>query len=235
MTNHILAALSAADYARFLPHLEKAVLRKNQKLEKPNANIQTVYFFETGIAAVMSTADASQVAIGLIGCEGASGIPVMLGANSAPNAVEMLTDGTALSIGARPLQRTMVLMSEFGRLLLRYCLAFSHQASQTALSNATTTIDQRVARWVLMTHDRSETSAVHLSHEIVASMLGVRRAGVTVALKGLERRGLLKIEHGFITVLDRDRIKKVAGAFYGLPEIEYKRLVSDAWPPDPKL
>ena len=102
--------------------------------------------------------------------------------------------------------------------VLRFALAFSIQAAQTTLANAHHVIEARLARWLLMCHDRVERDVLHLTHEFLSVMLGVRRAGVTVALHMLEGQGLIKATRGRIRVIDRGGLERAAAGLYGVPE-----------------
>lgn len=230
MGNRILEALEPADYDALRHDLHPVSLKKNAVLEAPGATVKTVHFFETGVAAVMSAGGHGRVAVGLIGCEGASGIPVILGADSTPNSLEVLTDATALSISVPALQKAMASLPRFNRLLLRFCLVFDYQASQTALANATTSVKQRVARWILMAQDRMMADQIHMTHQTIADMVGMRRAGVSEILVDLEEAGGIKTQRASLTVIGRDRLEEIADTSYGMPEKEYRRLVSAKWP-----
>ena len=113
-------------------------------------------------------------------------------------------------------------------LMLKSAQGFMMQTAQTALANGRAKLEQRLARWLLMAHDRMTTDAVPLTHEFLAVMLGVRRAGVTVAIHGFERRGFVTTRRGQLTITNRPGIEQVAGSFYGTPEAELKRLLADA-------
>ena len=110
-------------------------------------------------------------------------------------------------------------------LMMKSAQGFMIQTAQTALANGRAKLEQRLARWLLMAHDRMTTDAVPLTHEFLAVMLGVRRAGVTVAIHGFERRGLVTTRRGQLTIMDRTGIEQIAGSFYGTPEAELKRLL----------
>src|SRR5262249_34467429 len=102
--------------------------------------------------------------------------------------------------------------------------AFGVQCNYTALANAHGTIEERCSRWLLMSHDRLETDKLLLTHDFLALMLGVRRAGVTIALGHLEGRGLISTARGAVTVVDRDGLEESANGLYGAPEAEFERL-----------
>jgi CRP-like cAMP-binding protein len=109
--------------------------------------------------------------------------------------------------------------------LLRFAQAFMVQASHTAISNGSAKLEERLARWLLMTHDRVDGDDLPLVHEFIARMLGVRRPGVTVALNSLERHGVIQTARAHITVIDRKRMVELANGTYGVPEQEYERLI----------
>lgn len=230
MPNHLLSTLSEIDRNFLASDLELVSLARHGKLEASSRPREHAYFIETGIAVATAQGGQANVAIGLIGCEGASGMALMLGDDRSPNNVAMLTDGTAHRVTAQALHNAMDARPNLRSLLLRYCLAFNHQASQTALTNAVATIQQRVARWILMSEDRAAGIELKLTHETIAAALGVRRASVTTQLGVFAQEGLIKLERGMIAVVDRSRIQKIADSFYGFPEQEYQRLISSSWP-----
>jgi CRP-like cAMP-binding protein len=230
MLNHILSALSVEDRALLFPALEKVDLPARLKIEQPDQEIDHIYFIESGIAAVVTMVGRTRLAIGLIGPEGASGIPVFLGNSQTPHLTVMLTGGKAFRIRSDALRSAMAGQPEVKRLLLRYSMAFFDQVVNTAVSNASSSIERRVARWVLMASDRFDGDRVPLTHEVIAYSLGIRRAGVTQVLDYLRERGLIHTQRGSILILDRHGIENLAGPFYGVPEFEYVRLVDNFIP-----
>jgi CRP-like cAMP-binding protein len=120
--------------------------------------------------------------------------------------------------------------------LTRYALAFYNQAAHTALSNASSAIPRRIARWLLMMRDRWPGDEIPLTHDIVADMLDIGRPGVTVALKELENQALIEMDRGHTTIRNREGLELLASDFYGLPEMEYQRLMGVAicCPPNPE-
>jgi CRP-like cAMP-binding protein len=195
-------------------------------MERPNRRIDAVYFMETGIASVVAVQpDETRVEIGLIGSEGMSGSAVVLGGDQSPHSTYIQVAGEAQRIGADELRKAMQASDPLRRLLLKFVQAFMVQTAQTAIANARAHIDQRLARWILMAQDRTRDKTLPLTHEFLALMLGVRRAGVTEALQSLKRRKLIETGRNQITVLNRKGIKRTAGSSYGVPEKEYKRLI----------
>jgi CRP-like cAMP-binding protein len=223
--NHILSALSAEDRAVLWPTLEHVDLPARLKIEKPHQEIDDVYFIDTGIAAVVAMVSRTKLAVGLIGPEGASGIAVFLGNSRTAHLTVMLTAGTAYRMSSGALRSAMVGQPDVKRRLSRYCLAFFDQVANTAVSNASSSVEQRVARWILMASDRLEGPGVPVTHDVIAYALGIRRAGVTQALDFFRERELLHTRRGSILVVDRQGLEGLAGPYYGVPELEPRRLV----------
>jgi CRP-like cAMP-binding protein len=140
----------------------------------------------------------------------------------------MQIGGHGLRLAADKFCAALRQSESFNTLMLKSAQAFMIQTAHTALANGRAKLEERLARWLLMAHDRLDTAAVPLTHEFLAVMLGVRRAGVTVALHSFERRGLIATKRGQLTLIDRPGIEQVAGSFYGIPEAELKRLMEEA-------
>jgi CRP-like cAMP-binding protein len=224
--NRLLLALSAEEFSLLEPQLERAPLTVGMRLVEPNTPIEHVYFLEEGKAAIVAiTPQGRRIEAGIIGREGLTGMPVLLGADRTPHECFVQTPGAALRIGADELRRAMAASAPLHQHLLRFAQAFMIQLGQTALANGIYQIEQRLARWLLMCHDRVDGDDLFTTHEFLSLMLGVRRAGVTLALQALEDRGLISTKRGQITVLDRAKLEGVAGDSYGVPEAEYARLI----------
>jgi CRP-like cAMP-binding protein len=230
-SNLLLAAMTPEDRDWLLARSVSVEMKGQHKLEIPGRQIAKVYFIETGIASVLTVSGTEEIGLGLIGCEGASGIAVLLGATTSPHSTIMLNDGSANAISADDLRLAMERSAQLRVLLLRYVLAFENQVAHTALSNALSTVEERVARWVLMTHDRVARDDIPLTHEVIARILGVRRAGVSSALEKLRAAELIAIERGNVRVLDLEGLGSKAGRFYGLPERQFEKLIGSQWPP----
>jgi CRP-like cAMP-binding protein len=193
-------------------------------LEWPNKPIKYVAFPETGIISVVANgARKKQLEIGIIGREGMTGLMVVLGNDQSPYAAYAQVAGRAQRTTADDLRSAMKASATLAGVLLRYVQAFMIQTSQTALSNGSAKLEERLARWLLMAHDRVENDELPLIHDFLALMLGVRRPGVTVALHSLEQQGLIHPHRGSIRVLDRKGLEQVANASYGVAEAEYER------------
>lgn len=195
-------------------------------LEKPGHKIENVFFPESGIVSIVATQpNDTRVEVGLVGREGMTGIAVLLGNHQSPNMTYIQMAGAGQRIPADTLRAAMARNVTMQAVLLKYVQAFLIQVSHTAICNAQSRLDERLARWILMAHDRGAGATILLTHEFLSLMLGVRRAGVTEALHSLITQGLIKAARGAITVLDRAGLEASAGHSYGVPEAEYRRLL----------
>jgi CRP-like cAMP-binding protein len=224
--NRLLATMSAADLALLQPHLRPLNLPLRYDMERPNRRIEAVYFIQTGVASVVAVqANEERVEVGLIGPEGMTGSAVVLGGSQSPHATYIQVAGEGLRIAAKDLRDAMGSSETLRALLLKFVQVFMVQTAHTAIANARSKIDQRLARWILMAHDRARGDRLTLSHEFMALMLGVRRAGVTESLQHLKRQKLIVTGRNEIRVLSRKGIEQIAGNSYGVPEREYRRLI----------
>ena len=223
--NRLLSVLSAADFALLRPHLHSTPLEVKQVLEEPNKPILQVYFPENGLTSIVAHADRHRTEVGLIGREGMSGLSIVIGNDRSPNETFVQAAGSGSRISADELRRAMGSSPTLQTCLLHYVQAFLVQTSHTALANGRAKLEERLARWLLMAHDRVEGDEFPLTHEFLALMLGVRRQGVTVALHFLEGAGLIRSTRGLVVVLDREGLEEAAAGFYGVPEAEYERLI----------
>jgi CRP-like cAMP-binding protein len=225
-SNRLLAHLSRADMDLLRPHLKAVRLKLRQDLERANKRIDHVYFMDDGIASVVAKqGENGHIEVGLIGPEGMTGLTVVMGNHRSPNATYIQVAGNGRRLRASELRRAMTASPPLRGLFLKFVQSFMIQTSQTAISNGRARLDQRLARWLLMAQDRLGQNSVPLTHEFLATMLGVRRAGVTVALTSLEGERLIRARRGEIVVLDRKGLVRRAGGYYGVPEAEYRRLI----------
>jgi len=172
--------MSAADFASLQPYLQPVTMPLLKDMEQPNRRIETVYFMETGIASVVAVQpDDTRVEVGLIGREGMTGIAVVLGGEQSPHSTYIQVAGEGQQIAATKLRKALDASESLHRLLLKFAQVFMVQTAHTAIANARAHIDQRLARWILMAHDRTGDNTLPLTHEFLALMLGVRRAGVS--------------------------------------------------------
>jgi len=224
--NRLLAHLPQPDFGLLEPHLVPTDLPVRKQLESPNQPITAAYFPENGIASVVANGHVGRgVEIGLIGCEGVTGVALVMGVDRAVHDTYMQVPGAGLSITSEDLKRCSAASEPLRRALLQYAHAFSIQVSHTAMINARSKIEDRLARWLLMAHDRMEGDQLNLTHEFIATMLGVRRPGVTVAMNLLQKDGLIRAHRGVIEIIDREGLEKNSNGAYGAPEAELRRLL----------
>jgi CRP-like cAMP-binding protein len=228
--NHLLASLAPADLALLAPQFELTQTRLGEVIETPHKPIEHIHFPESGLLSLIAIADHRRVETGMMGYEGMSGIPVVMGNDRSPNVTVVQIPGHSHVLKAADLRNALHASDSLRTALLHHAQAFMAQTSQTALANGCATIEQRLARWLLMAHDRSEGNSLPLTHEFISIMLSVRRSGVTVALHALETRHLIGSSRGAILVTNRLGLEHLAGEYYGVPEHEYFRLTR--WRPE---
>jgi len=223
--NRLLLALSKADRGLLSSRLEPAELGLRRSIEKSNTPISHIYFPESGIISVVAKVANQQIEVGLIGREGMSGTAVLLGDHRSPHDVYVQMAGAGHRISAKHLSQALDASKTLRECLQRYAHVFMVQVAQTAFANGSATIDSRLARWLLMAHDRQDDDELSLTHKFIAVMLGVRRPGVTDALHRLEGKGLISAGRGFISIVRRKGLMALAGGAYGVAEAEYERLI----------
>ena len=227
LRNQLLARLAPEDFAPLQPLLEPVELELRCVLIEPNRPIEHVYFHERGYTSITTNGHGSKIELGLIGREGMVGVPVALGVRTTPLEFFIQLAGDGLRMTSHDLEEVIDERPSLHRVLLRYAQVMSVQTSGTAFANAEHTVETRLARWLLMCHDRVDGDDIPITHEFMAMMLGVRRAGVTTAMHILQGNGLIVAKRGVITVLDRERLEELADNAYGLPETEYVRQMAD--------
>ena len=225
----LLKAMSLEDYTRLQPHLELVDLQSGQTLTKPNARTEHLHFMESGVASITAEGANGRAEIGMIGREGVVGAtPVLLGSDRVPYDHFIQMPGAALRIHAEVVSAAVDESRSLRKLLQRYILTEMVQVRQTAFINATQEIEARLARWLLMCHDRVDGDELLLKHEFLSMMLGVRRSGVTIAMQQLEGAGRIRARRGRVTVINRELLEEMADGGYGIPEAEYARLIEGA-------
>jgi CRP-like cAMP-binding protein len=225
--NQLLAKLSLEDLDLLRPHLEPVQLDIRYVLETANEAIQNVYFADSGFASVVAKdGDDRETEVGMIGREGVTGLPVLLGDEQSPNDTFIQLAGSGHLLPVDALRSAMEKSRTLRVTLLHYVHALAIQMANTALANSKVKVDARLARWLLMAHDRVDGDQVELTHEFLSVMLGVRRAGVTQAIQRLEERKLIRAARGRLTIRNRRGLEKAANGSYGVPEAEYTRLMS---------
>ena len=224
--NQLTAALSEAELARWLPHLEPAEMALGAVLYESGCEMTHVYFPTTSIVSllyVMKTGASAEIAV--VGHEGMVGVSLFMGGGSTPSRALVQCAGKGFRLAAN------LLVEEFERggplmhLLLRYTQSLLTQVAQTAVCNRHHSLDQQLCRWLLLSLDRLSSNELVMTQELIANMLGVRREGVTEAAGRLHKAGIIEYQRGHITVLDRDRLEKRTCECYAVVKKEYDRLL----------
>jgi CRP-like cAMP-binding protein len=228
LRNQLVARMRPEDWALLAPNMEPITLKERQVVEVPGKPITHVHFLEVGVVSVVAVnQEDHRIEVGVIGNEGMTGVPLVMGDTKAQHSAYMQIPGNGNRIAAAPFAEALRKSPSLTALMLKSAQAFMIQTAHTALANGRAKLEERLARWLLMAHDRMDSDAVPLTHEFLAVMLGVRRAGVTVALHSFEQRGFISMRRGQLTLINRAGIEQVAGSFYGMPEAELKRLMSE--------
>jgi CRP-like cAMP-binding protein len=224
--NHLLSLLPSNEFETIKDTLEWVALRQGETLISAHHEIDHVYFLCEGIASLVTVATEGQSAqAGMCGREGFTPTSAGVGGTVSVHKVMMQMNGSGYRMESAALQSALMACPVFEALLARYIQTFATQISYTALSNANYHVDVRLARWLLMSHDRVDGDELALTHEFISLMLSVRRPSVTTALHVLEGRRLVLSERGRITIRDRRRLEAFAGDCYGKPEAEYRNLI----------
>jgi CRP-like cAMP-binding protein len=224
--NRLLAALPADDFARVRTKLRPANLSIKQVLFGPDQPIETVYFVQTGIVSLLAPLeDGARLEVAVIGCEGVSGLECVMGANTSNLEAMIQLEGTALTMSAGEAQDAFDQNDGFRRTVLRFAQAQQSLIAQTAACNGRHELEARLAKWLLLVHDRIKDDHVLMTHEFMALMLGVRRSGVTLAVGALRKAGLIQHGNGYVDVVDRNGLEGAACECYEVVRTQYERLL----------
>ncbi len=214
--NRLLNALPPADQARLLGAAERVSLPRGEVLSQQGKAIHKVYFPVTAVLSlVTSLTDGSTIEMSTIGNEGTTAAPVYLGADSMANVTCLCQiPGESLSIDIKAFRDAATQSEQMRTIMDRYVLALLTQVGQAVACNALHSTLERCARWLLTSHDRVRSDEFALTQEFLSYMLGVRRASVTVAARTLQAAGLIRYQHGKITILDRAGLEEAACECY---------------------
>ena len=226
--NHLLAALLPAEFERLSPHLGLMPMRLGEILYEPGGQMQHAYFPTTSIVSlhyVMESGASAETAG--VGNEGVVGISLFMGGDSTPSSAVVQTAGHAYRLPGRLLKQEFNRAGSMQHLMLRYTQALITQMIQTAACNRHHSVEQQLCRWLLLTLDRLPSQELIMTQELVASMLGVRREGITQAAGNLQEAGLIRYRRGHIAVANRFGLESRACECYAVVKKELGRLLSD--------
>ena len=224
--NRLLAALPPEDFARLRPRLRRVELPFDRTIFPADGEVEALLFIESGMVSLLATLEGGeQVEVGIAGREGLIGLPLVLGDDRSLVEARVQLEGTALRLGAAALRDAMDESAALRGLLLRYAQAFQIQVTLSAACNARHLIEHRLARWLLIAHDRAGADEFSMTHEFMALMLGVRRPGVTIAANTLQKAGLIQYGRGRITITDRPSLEAASCECYHVTRREFGRLL----------
>jgi len=232
LRNRLLAALPMDEWQSWGPKLEHVKLSLGQVLYESDCPQSHVYFPANSIVSllyVMENGASAEIAV--VGNEGVVGISLFMGGESTPSRAVVQSAGDAYRVKAVTIKDAFNESGPLLHLLLRYTQALITQMAQTAVCNRHHSLDQQLCRWLLLSLDRLEGSELHMTQELIANMLGVRREGVTAAALKLQAAGLIRYARGRVKVLDRAGLEERTCECYGVVKREYDRLLPDkeAW------
>ncbi len=227
--NHLLAALPAEIFERIAPNLEQVAMPLGEALYESGSKLHHVYFPTTSIVSlsyVMENGASAEIAG--VGNEGVVGVALFMGGDTTPSRAIVHTAGYGYRLKERLMMEEFNRAGPMMRLMLRYTQALITQMSQTAVCNRHHSMEQQMCRWLLLTLDRLPSQELIMTQELIASMLGVRREGITETAGDLQRAGLISYRRGHITVLNRAGLELRACECYNVVKKEFRRLLSNA-------
>jgi CRP-like cAMP-binding protein len=227
--NRFLAALPRESFARLAGELETVEMRAKIVLWEPDTPIRSIYFPHSCVMSIIIPLRGDvAVEAGTVGREGFLGVPVLLGSDSTSTQAICQVSGMTSRLPASVFRRAVNEDAGLRNFSLKYTQALLEQTSQSVACNGRHDLSERCARWLLMTQDRVDGAEFHLTHEFLATMLGVRRATVTVAAALLQRAGLIKYSRGRVKILDRPGLEAASCECYGVVRRKYEKLVGSS-------
>jgi CRP-like cAMP-binding protein len=223
--NQLLSALRPEDYEQLARHLEQVSLSLGQVLYLPDEPIRYVYFPESAVISLLATMEnGGTVEVGLVGREGMLGIRILLGVRKTPHTAMVQADGSALRMTVNQLEKELKLGSPLQALLLRFTQAMLTQVRQLVACNAQHSINQRLARWLLMMQDYTRKDEMRLTQDLLSMMMGARRASVSEAASKLQKAGAIQYRRGNLIIVERKSLEQAACECYRIIKQEYGHL-----------
>ncbi len=224
--NRLLQALPPEELEPLLPQFERVQVHKGDILWSVGDPLDVIYFPEAGLSSnVAVTSDGRRIEVGCFGYEGMVSTGSVLNVDRAPHELLVQVGGPWLRIGADAFREALRSSHALHDLLLRYTHTVMMTLSQTAMSNGAYSVEERLARWILMTHDRLDGDDLSLTHDFLSIMLATQRSTVTLAIQALEGYGAIQAKRALVTVRDRGMLCDLAGNSYGPAEAAYERLI----------
>ena len=223
--NRLLAALSPPELDRLQPHLEPVALGVRDVLYEPDGPISHVWFPTSGMASLLTPPDGGRgtgIEVGVVGREGMVGLPVFLGTETALYRALTQVPGAALRLDAVVFREATGASVPAARLLHRFAQVLFNQVAWSAACGRSHSIEQRCARWLLMTHDRVEGDSYPITQEFLCQMLGVRRATVSEVASSLQQAGFIRYSRGKMTIVNRKGLEGAACECYSVIRREYE-------------
>ena len=225
-TNHLLAALPAAEWKRWAPMVEWVDMPLGEVLYESGTPQSHVYFPTTSIVSLLYVMESGASAeIAVVGNEGVVGISLFMGGETTPSRAVVQSAGQGFRLSSQTIKSEFNNSGPVMHLLLRYTQALITQMAQTAVCNRHHSLDQQLCRWLLLSMDRLRGNELVMTQELIANMLGVRREGVTEGAVKLQKAGLIHYTRGHITVLDRKGLEERTCECYAVVKKEYQRLL----------
>jgi CRP-like cAMP-binding protein len=224
--NKLLDALPGEEYEHILPYLESTSFSFGESIYESSERLNYAYFPTTSVVSLVYTmVDGASAEMCMVGNEGLIGVALFTGGETSPNRAIAQHSGGAIRVKASAIREEFRRGGPFQRLLLRYTQALLTQISQRAVCNGLHSIEQRLACWLLMTHDRVRSEKMQITQEFVSNLLGARREWVSLTTGSLRDKGVVVCNRGYITILDRAGLEATACECYSVIKDEYDRLL----------
>lgn len=218
----LLSRSSSDDYALLAADVVRVDLPRSKPLSSPGKSIEHCWFLEDGIASMVATSrDGQETEVGIVGREGITDVATILGGSETPLRSFIQIPGHGLRLPARTLSAAYAASETLRTNFNQFAHQMFCQVAQTALANASYSVEERLARWLLMCADRLGSEKITLTHEFLSVMLNVRRAGVTLAIQSLQSTGFVDAQRGAVRIVNRPGLEKFArDAYTALPRRE---------------